>query len=223
MPRLALVSAVAESSTEARLLRQHGFVLRVAASTHADLILPSPRGGSLAFVVVESAGAIAAATQRAAHAAKAARRCTILCVCARGEGSLDAGDGVASVPAHGLSCPVGVSALWCESHEQACEHMLACAQRVAAASEPGAASAAEEIERAQHVAAERSSAFLAALWGVECHPVDFLLATRPLASLARITSEDDWQRLLQETDGLVDAELLYVAVDWLQRDATQLW
>jgi len=37
-----------------------------------------------------------------------------------------------------------------------------------------------------------------------------------------VTSEDQWQQLLLETDGLLDAELLYTAVDWLQRDQALL-
>ena len=35
-------------------------------------------------------------------------------------------------------------------------------------------------------------------------------------------SEDEWEQMLREIDGLVDAELLYAAVDWLQRDHVQL-
>ena len=32
-------------------------------------------------------------------------------------------------------------------------------------------------------------------------------------------AEAEWRRVLRETSGLVEADLLYVAVDWLQRDA----
>ena len=42
-------------------------------------------------------------------------------------------------------------------------------------------------------------------------------------SIARVTSAAEWERLTAETRGLVDEELLYVAVDWLQRDAQQVW
>ena len=46
----------------------------------------------------------------------------------------------------------------------------------------------------------------------------------PLSSLARVASEEDWQQLVLETDGLVESDLLYAAIDWLQRDdQLQLW
>ena len=83
--------------------------------------------------------------------------------------------------------------------------------------------AAEELERAQHTAAEHTSAFLAHLWNVEQHAVDFLLAARSLSLLARVTSEESWEQLLLETDGLLDPQLLYSAIQWLQRDQPQLW
>lgn len=205
MPRLALVSALAESSTEVRLLGSHGFTVRVASSTSADVTLPGA-GGSLAFLLLDAHSALAPAFERAVQAAKAARRCTILCV----------GNDAVAQP----DVPQGVSVLHCETHEQAAEHMLACSQKVNAA---GATTAAEELERAQHAATERVSAYLARLWGTEdTHQIDFLLAARPLGSLARVTSEEDWEQLCHATHGLVDHELLYVAVEWLQRDATQL-
>ena len=56
MGRVAIVSAVSESSVEARLLRQHGFTMRVAGSQAADVVLPMP-GGSLAFVVTSGGAA----------------------------------------------------------------------------------------------------------------------------------------------------------------------
>lgn len=83
--------------------------------------------------------------------------------------------------------------------------------------------------------------------------IAFLLATKPLAALARVRNEEDWHALLYETkvcaatllppcrsptraarrsatitrgapclgQGLVDQELLYTAINWLQRDRPQ--
>ena len=216
MPRLALVSPHADSSIEANLLRQHGFTIRIAGgAAAADFVLPASRGGSLAFVVADAATLGAhqsSVAERATQAAKAARRCSILSVGTPSD---------AEQLQH--SCDPGIVCLHCDSHETACEFMLASYQRVAAASEPGGASATEELERAQHAAMERASAFLAQLWGVEQHAVDFLFAARPLAQLARVTSEEDWAHLVRETAGLVDDELLYTAVEWLQQDGVQMW
>jgi hypothetical protein len=50
--------------------------------------------------------------------------------------------------------------------------MLACTQRVAAASAPSAASATEELERAQRIATESVGTHLARLWGVDTHAVE---------------------------------------------------
>ena len=208
-PRLALCSPLAESSSTVRLLRQHGYTVKVAGAASADIVLPQP-GGSLAFILLDasSSAAAAPAIQKAAHAAKAARRCTLLAV---------GGDAQICQTVAG---PPGVSMLWCEDHAQACEFMLSCAQRVSSASEPSAASAAEELNRAQHVATERVSTLLAQLWGLDdTHAVDFLLAARPLGSLARVTSEADWEHVCAETQGLVDRDLLYTAIEWLQSDA----
>ena len=69
---------------------------------------------------------------------------------------------------------------------------------------------------------QHAIALLASTWGVEMHAVDFLFATRPLSSLSRVTSEHEWEQMLREVDGLVDANLLYAAIDWLQRDHVQL-
>ena len=55
MPRMALVSPVAEGSVESRLLRQHGFTVKVAGSQSADIVLPAS-GGSHAFLVLEGTG-----------------------------------------------------------------------------------------------------------------------------------------------------------------------
>ena len=219
MGRVAIVSAVSESSVEARLLRQHGFTMRVAGSQAADVVLPMP-GGSLAFVVTSGGASLTPAAGRAAQAVKAARRCTILWV----RSASSDGDEAALQQA----CPASVSILICDSHEQACEFMLSCARVGAtAASAPPAgrgSSAAEELDGAQHLAAERATALLAQLWGAaDTHAVDFLLAAQPLSTLARVTSAAEWERLTAETRGLVDEELLYVAVDWLQRDAQQVW
>jgi hypothetical protein len=116
MVRFAIVSAVAESSTEVRLLRQHGFTVRVAASAAADVVLPSA-GGSLAFCILSGDAPAQPVAGRAAQAAKAARRCTILWVRADG----NAADEVSLQNA----CPAGVSVLRFESHEQACEQYAA--------------------------------------------------------------------------------------------------
>ena len=78
----------------------------------------------------------------------------------------------------------------CDSCESAVEYMLACMQRMAAAAH---APCEADNDRAQRVL-ERASARLAALWGAEQHAVDFLLATHSLASLASVTSEEEWER-----------------------------
>ena len=79
------------------------------------------------------------------------------------------------------------------------------------------------MERVQRTAADNAAAHLAAVWSLDQHAVDFLLAARSLSSLAQVTSEEAWQELLRETSGLVDAQLLYTAIDWLQRDAPRIW
>ena len=107
----------------------------------------------------------------------------------------------------------------CTSHEEAAEFILSCTQRMLSSQ----GTAAEERERAQQHTAEGASAHLSALWNVEQHAVDFLLAARSLSLLARVTSEESWEQLLLETDGLLDPQLLYFAIQWLQRDQPQLW
>ena len=79
----------------------------------------------------------------------------------------------------------------------------------------------EHLEHAQYLATERVSLHLANAWRVEQHAVDFMVAAQPLAALARIDTDDEWRRLLQEMDGLVDGNLLAVAIDWLRFDAKQ--
>ena len=71
------------------------------------------------------------------------------------------------------------------------------------------------------IASERVISHLAALWDREPHDIEFLLATRSLHFLARVTSEEAWEQLLAETAGLLDPNLLYSAISWLQ-DSEQL-
>ena len=85
-----------------------------------------------------------------------------------------------------------------------------------------AVAAEEQLECAQRAAADSAASHLASLWGVEQHQVDFLFAARSLSSLARVTTEEAWEQLLRETEGLIDPQLLYVAIEWLQRDGPQL-
>jgi hypothetical protein len=75
--RLALVSPIAESSQEAMLLANRGFTLRVVQGGAADVLLPQPRGGSLAFLLPNTMTA-SHLPERALQASRAARRCTIL-------------------------------------------------------------------------------------------------------------------------------------------------
>ena len=204
MPRLALVSPIAEACTAARLLRQHGYTIKVSAAMPADIVLPL-KGGSLAFVVATGTAAVVPAMERAVQAAKAARRCTVLVV------------GTDGMPFETPDCPTGVSVLWCEDHAQACEWMLECVKK---ATDQRVAPPAEKLQGAKHAATERVSSLLSQLWGVnDAHAVDFLLAARPLAALARTTDERDWEHLCAVTVGLVDRDLLYTAIEWLQSDA----
>ena len=55
--------------------------------------------------------------------------------------------------------------------------------------------------------------------------VDFLLTQRSLRSLALITSEEGWKKLIRENEAekLHSPELLYSAVDWMQNDRTAEW
>lgn len=219
--RLAIVSAIAEGSTAVRLLKQHHYTVRVtggatASSAAADIVLPGSRGGSLAFVLHVGAlhpASIAQVAERAIQASRAARRCTVLWLCADDIIDDDA------MEALQLASPAGVSVAVCWSHEEIVDHMLACS----AASQAGAApSGSDEADQLEH-ATERACSMLATLWGVEQHAVAFMLAARPFSSLAKVTSEEEWQKLLLETDGLLDAELLFMCIDWLQRDQALLW
>ena len=82
--RLALVSATAETSKEAELIRSHGFSTRIVnSSSSADIVLPGLGGGSLAFLLARGDSCSASLAERAAAASKAARRCTVLWVQAR--------------------------------------------------------------------------------------------------------------------------------------------
>jgi hypothetical protein len=217
-PRLALVSPLADTSQVAHGLRAHGFISKVVHNSTADILLSGLGGGALSFLLMSGsedggsgalpAGRSTAIAERASQAAKASRRCTVLWVGAD-DPSLDALQ---------LQLPPGVSVIGCNSHEEASEFIIACCQRVLSAQ----GTAAEQLECAQRAAADSAAAHLASLWGMEQHHVDFLLAARSLSSLARVTSEEAWEQLLRDTEGLIDPQLLYVAVDWLQRDGPQL-
>ena len=218
-PRTALCSAVAEGTAVVRLLKQHGFTIRVqgpTASTAADVVLPCPRG-SLAFVC--HAGELRGSTtaqlsERAAQASRAARRCTIMWLLPDDAIDHDAMEALQK------ASPSGVNVVACRSHEEAVEFMIACSQHV----RPAQVRASDDaIDTGHDQAAERACSMLAALWGCECHAIDFMLAARPLASLAKVASEHEWQQLLAETDGLLDPELLYTCVSWLQRDQQLDW
>lgn len=79
--RLALVSPIAESLPEAALLKQHGFTIRVCSAglPAADIVLPTPKGGSLAYLCPSvQLPPIAQLVERAGLASRAARRCTVL-------------------------------------------------------------------------------------------------------------------------------------------------
>ena len=98
--------------------------------------------------------------------------------------------------------------------------MLACAERIATARGAGGT---DEVDEQQQRAARAASAHLASLLGADAHAVDFMMASATLSSLARVTSEEGWDRLVGETEGLIDAELLFKAVDWMQRDQLQIF
>ena len=171
-PPLALCSPSAENSAEAQLLQQHGFTVRVAASAAADIVLPSA-GGSLAFIVINEEHPVALRTlvlaaKRAEQASKSARRCTILWIIPADVLDVRTSEGLQDI------CPIGVSVLCCESHDEVVEFMLACSNRSATSQLPSGPTTEERIEAAQHAAIENVSAFLAQLWGVDTHTIDFL-------------------------------------------------
>ena len=202
---------MAERSAVARLLRQNGYTIRVQGSSTSDIVLPATRGGSLAFVL-HAGLPTSQLAERAAKASRAARRCTVLW--SRTEDSTDN-----IIEEFQAECPSGVDVLLCESCEQAVEYMLSCAQRMAMNTER---TAVEEAYPDRELDMERAIAHLAAAWNADVHSVRFMLAARPLNELARVTSEEEWQQLLLETDGLIDAKLLHDAVKWLNCDQKQL-
>ena len=108
--------------------------------------------------------------------------------------------------------------LWCETLQQAVDHMRACATE---ATHPAVTSAMRE-EDAAAACQEETVRYLASLWGSEAHEVEFMLATRPLHSLARVNSTEGWERLVRETTGLVHHDLLFAAIQWLQDGGEQL-
>ena len=210
MVRLALCSAMSEDSPEARLLTNHGFVLKVVSNA-ADITLPVT-GGSLAFVLHKGSGVPPPPlVERARTAARSSRRCTIVWVIP--EPKPDAFEQLQ------LSLSAGVSVAACESHEVAVEHMIACATRAAHRA------TAEASWDATLEVSSRASQHLAALWGAgEPLDVDYLLTQRSLSSLARITSEEAFKQLLRENErDVIKPELIYAAVDWLQNDNVAMW
>jgi len=120
--------------------------------------------------------------------------------------------------------PAGVTVLRCERHEEVADHVLACEQRAA---EDGAASAAQLMPDEVDDVTEGVHAHLGEVWGADkhhvrprerpvrspkprwlrkrapaplsCAQIAFLLATKPLAALARVRNEEDWHALLYET------------------------
>lgn len=209
--RLALATAVAESSGEARLLKQHGYTIRVATAA-ADITLPGG-GGSLAFMLHSGGAPNAQLAERAARASKASRRCTVLWVRpSPGTPTAEAAEALQAL------CPPAVAVVVCASSEEAVEHMLACAERMATRS--SGPSAADEAQQ-RRAAAQAASAHLASLFSADVHACDFMMASTTLSALARVTSEEAWERVVRETEGLVDADLLFAAVDWMQRDQVQ--
>lgn len=215
--RIAFTSTLADTSPVANLLRSHGFSTKLVATSAADILLPGLGGGSLAFLLASgecgstSAAMLSSVAEQALQASKAARRCCILWI-RPSEGIIDALQSLLAA---------GVNVVSFESHEEAAEFILACSQRVLLRS--GGASADDTLEAAQRTASDEVAAHLARLWGIEQHHVDFLFAARPLSSLAHVSSEEAWQQLLQETEGLLDPRLLHMAIEWLQRDAPRLW
>lgn len=93
--------------------------------------------------------------------------------------------------------------LWCENLQQAIEHIHACAREMATKAIPD--SLKEEESASKHQA--RAVRYLASVWGFELHEVEFLLATRPLHSLSLVNSEEEWNRLVRETAGLIHPDL----------------
>lgn len=191
-----------------RLLAQKGYTVKVVNNNNgsaADVVLPT-KGGSLAFLIhaANGTGALAHLAGRAELASRSARRTTIL----------STGCEPSALEDLQVRCPAGVNVVGAGSNEEAVEFMLACAQRMAAAAEPSA----RHVESAHYRAMELATAHLARVWEQDEHNVGFLLSVRPLSALARVRSEGDWDRLRHETHGLVDERLLYLAIDWLQRD-----
>ena len=217
--RVALCSAVAETSRVVSLLKEHGFTVKIqkSANATADVILPTPRG-SLAWVLLHSRTddphLVDRLMERAAVSARASRRCSLVWVRPPSSASADLGKGLQ------LHCPVAVDIITCDTNEEAVEHMLACVHKCLATA---AVPASEQLEHSQYVATERVSLHLARQWNVEQHQIDFLCASKPLSALAQVGSEAEWRELLLEMDGLVDGGLLEYAVEWLRFDAKQLW
>ncbi|KAL1526398.1 hypothetical protein AB1Y20_015111 [Prymnesium parvum] len=207
---LALLPPSAAPSLRAALTAA-GLSIRVAgASLLADVVLPA-KGGSIAFVLLRTPQVTAEAAARVAAAANSSRRCTVLWIYQETSELQHLGTAAAwALP--------DATVLWCASLQQAVEHILSCAKEV---NRP-VLRAALKVEDAANVHQAQVAQYLGARWGAETHEVEFMLATRPLHSLACVTSEASWARLLHETSGLVHTDLLYAAIQWLQNGGEEL-
>jgi len=229
---LALLPPSAAPSLRAALTAA-GLNIRVAgASLLADVVLPA-KGGSIAFVLLRTPQVTAEAAARVAAAANSSRRCTVLWIyqetselqhlgtAAAWSARLPSPTSLVCVRrwgfASGRALP-DATVLWCASLQQAVEHILSCAKEV---NRP-VLRAALKVEDAANVHQAQVAQYLGARWGAETHEVEFMLATRPLHSLACVTSEASWARLLHETSGLVHTDLLYAAIQWLQNGGEEL-
>ena len=208
-PKIALCSPAARP--EAALLERHGYRVS-AASSAADVVMPA-RGGALAFVLHRAEAACGAAlVERAATAARAARRCSLLVV-----GGGAGAPALADVEALESACPPSVSVLLAPDSEEAVRYMMSCAQHVEeAGAGAGATDASAPAARARFAVGE-----LARLTGQHAHAVDFLLATRSLSKLSAIESEREWSELLRATDGLLDAHLVHGVLSWVYAPAAE--
>ena len=211
-PKIALCSPAARP--EAALLERHGYRVTASATATADVVMPA-RGGALAFVLHRAEAACGAAlVERAATAARAARRCSLLVV-----GGGAGAPALADVEALESACPPSVNVLLAPDSEEAVRYMMSCAQHVeeaGAGAGAGAADASAPAARARFAVGE-----LARLTGQHAHAVDFLLATRSLSKLSAIESEREWAELLRATDGLLDAHLVHGVLSWVYAPAAE--
>eukprot|EP00967_Tisochrysis_lutea_P106141 scaffold162411_cov33-Tisochrysis_lutea.AAC.2 len=232
-----------------RLLEARGLRRREAvAGATSDILLTTPRGGALAFVLLRADEDGAAAVGRATSAVRAARRCTILLIGERvPPGTVAALQDKWYVLSRLLDARVctrlrparGPARCAPHSHEYSCTtsprtccspfgvSILRCETPSDAAEH--IASCAHSV----HLAAETGGSahddpsavmeavatVLSSMWGVDQHDVDFLLANISLPRLARVENDADFQELLDATAGLVEPRLVEGALRWLREDA----